>query len=245
MDQEHGLTHKPVILIIDDSAASLAVMSQLLQGEFKVQVATSGAKGLAIATSGRPPDLILLDIMMPLMDGHEVCRRLKSHPASRDIPVLFLTAQDEPDDERRGFEAGAVDYIAKPARPLILSARVRTQLRLKAAADFLRTAKEIAYSHQEKWDGSGYPQGLAGDAIPLSARLMALADVCDALISRRVYKEPMTHEQAAAILRQGRGSHFDPDVADAFCAIEDEFRAIAARYRDSDEDLARKHAQFS
>jgi putative two-component system response regulator len=115
MDQEHGLTHKPVILIIDDSAASLAVMSQLLQGEFKVQVATSGAKGLAIATSGRPPDLILLDIMMPLMDGHEVCRRLKSHPASRDIPVLFLTAQDEPDDERRGFEAGAVDYIAKPA----------------------------------------------------------------------------------------------------------------------------------
>lgn len=122
---------------------------------------------------------------------------------------------------------------------------MRTQLRLKAAADFLRTAKEIAYSHQEKWDGSGYPQGLAGDAIPLSARLMALADVCDALISRRVYKEPMSHEQAAAILREGRGSHFDPDVADAFCAIEDEFRAIAARYRDSDEDLARKHAQFS
>jgi putative two-component system response regulator len=108
---------------------------------------------------------------------------------------------------------------------------------LDGSVDFLRTAKEIAYSHQEKWDGSGYPLGLAGDAIPLSARLMALADVYDALISRRVYKAPMTHEQAAAILRAGRGRHFDPDVTDAFCAIEDEFRAIAARYRDSDGEL--------
>jgi putative two-component system response regulator len=93
-------------------------------------------------------------------------------------------------------------------------------------------AKEIALSHQEKWDGSGYPQGLVGDAIPLSARLMALADVYDALISKRVYKDAMTHEQAMAIMDKGRGSHFDPDILDAFCETHEDFRAIATQYND-------------
>ncbi len=109
---------------------------------------------------------------------------------------------------------------------------------------FLDIAKEIAYSHQEKWDGSGYPEGLAGDAIPISARLMAVADVYDALISRRVYKEGMPHEKAVGIMVAGRGQHFDPDILDAFMGLQDEFRAIAARFFDSDADLAKKDEQF-
>ena len=110
--------------------------------------------------------------------------------------------------------------------------------------EFLRLAKEIAYSHQEKWDGSGYPEGLKGEAIPLSARLMALADVYDALISRRVYKEGMPHEQALAIISAGRGQHFDPDVVDAFLQLDTEFRAIAAQYADTDDELVVKAQQI-
>ena len=106
--------------------------------------------------------------------------------------------------------------------------------------DFLHLAKEIAYGHQEKWDGSGYPQGLAADDIPISARLMALADVYDALISRRVYKPGMPHEQAVDIIREGRGWHFDPDICDAFLANAEQFREIALRFIDSDHDMARQ-----
>jgi putative two-component system response regulator len=106
--------------------------------------------------------------------------------------------------------------------------------------EFLKFAKEIAYGHQEKWDGSGYPEGLAGDAIPISARLMAVADVYDALISRRVYKEGMPHAKAVGIIAEGRGTHFDPDIADVFLALADQFQAVAQRYADSDEDLAQK-----
>ena len=103
-------------------------------------------------------------------------------------------------------------------------------------------AKDIALSHHEKWDGTGYPQGLSGDAIPISARLMALADVYDALISRRVYKEGMPHEKAAQIILSGRASHFDPDIVDAFMALQEDFRATAMRFADSDGDLAQKEA---
>ena len=105
---------------------------------------------------------------------------------------------------------------------------------------FLSMAKEIALSHQEKWDGSGYPQGIGGDHIPVSARLMAVADVYDALISRRVYKEGMPHEKAVTIIREGAGSHFDPDMVEAFLTLEDKFRDIARRFADNDADLARK-----
>jgi putative two-component system response regulator len=105
---------------------------------------------------------------------------------------------------------------------------------------FLRIAKEIASNHHEKWDGSGYPRGLAGEQIPIAARLMAIADVYDALISSRVYKAPMTHEEAVKIIRAGKGSHFDPDVADAFLALQEEFQDIAARYTDQPERAARK-----
>ncbi len=106
--------------------------------------------------------------------------------------------------------------------------------------EFLQYAKEIAYGHQEKWDGSGYPEGLAGDAIPISARLMAVADVYDALISRRVYKEGMPHEKAVAIIVEGRGQHFDPDMVDAFLVVAERFRAVALKFADSDEALAEK-----
>jgi len=106
--------------------------------------------------------------------------------------------------------------------------------------EFLQYAKEIAYGHQEKWDGSGYPQGLAGEAIPLSARIMAVADVYDALISRRVYKDGMPHEKAVDIMREGRGSHFDPDILDAFLGMLEEFQRIAQKFADSDAEMADK-----
>jgi putative two-component system response regulator len=109
---------------------------------------------------------------------------------------------------------------------------VMAERQLGVPVEFLRFAKEIAYFHQEKWDGTGYPEGRSGEDIPLSARLMAVADVYDALRSRRVYKPAMPHAEAAAILRQGRGQHFDPDLIDAFCALEKEFQQIAMRYHD-------------
>jgi len=364
----------PTILVVDDTPSNLSLMIRLLQGDYTVRLANNGENALRIAAAALPPDLILLDIMMPEMDGYEVCRRLKANPHTREIPVIFLTARVEMEDERLGLELGAVDYITKPLSPPILMARVKTHLTLKALADalrlrnedlefevaartqeiaavqdvtilamaslaetrdletgnhirrtqnyvralalqlsdhprfahgltdraiatlfksaplhdigkvgipdrillkpgrldaaefeimkthttlgrdaiahaekalgveveFLSVAKEIALSHQEKWDGSGYPEGLSGDSIPVSARLMALADVYDALISRRVYKEPMTHTEAFAIIVAGRGAHFDPDIVDAFVFIQDEFVAIAERYADTDQDFEQK-----
>ncbi|MCY4746264.1 two-component system response regulator [Pelomonas sp. UHG3] len=358
--------HAPVVLVVDDTPENLELMFGLLQDDYRVLVANSGERALRLAEGEHPPDLILLDIMMPDMDGYEVCRRLKAGTRTRDIPVIFLTAKSEIEDETHGLALGAVDYLTKPISPPIVLARVRTHLTLKAAADFLRDksdylgaevarrireiqdlqsvvvlamaslgetrdnetgnhlrrtqhyvralalqlrthprfaalltvenidmlyqsapthdigkvgipdaillkpgkldrdefeimkthttlgfeaivraehslghsmpflrfAKEITLSHQEKWDGSGYPQGLAGEAIPVSARLMALADVYDALISRRVYKPAFTHEEARDIIVAGRGRHFDPDVVDAFIALESEFRTIAQRFAD-------------
>lgn len=370
---------RPVILVVDDTPDNLALMSGLLKDSYRVKLANNGERALMIAAADPAPDLILLDIMMPGIDGYEVCARLKSNPETQHIPVIFLTAKSEIEDERKGLELGAVDYITKPVSPPIVMARVKAQLELKAAADFLRDknayleqevarrtqevsaiqdvtimvmaslaetrdtetgnhirrtqnyvkilalqlkehprfaeflterniqmlyksaplhdigkvgipdrillkpgkltpeefeimkthttlgrdaidhaegmlgmpvdflnmAKEIALSHQEKWDGSGYPQGLKGDDIPISARLMAVADVYDALISRRVYKEPMPHDQAVEIIRQGRGQHFDPDVADAFLASGDAFHEIALRYADGHEDIEKKAALIS
>ncbi|MDP2133173.1 MAG: two-component system response regulator [Sulfuritalea sp.] len=375
---ESNLGQRPTILVVDDTPDNLILMSNLLTGDYQVKVAKGGERALAIATSDSPPDLILLDIMMPVMDGYEVCRRLKCDPGTANIPVIFLTAKSEEEDEKKGLELGAVDYITKPISPPIVMARVKNHLALKTIADFLRDkndylelevakrtrevmaiqdvtilamaslaetrdsdtgnhirrtqfyvkamaeklrrhprfaatltdgyisllfksaplhdigkvgipdrillkpgrfephefeimkthttlgrdaiehaehqlgmnvefltmAKEIALSHQEKWDGSGYPQSLAGEAIPLSARLMAVADVYDALISRRVYKEGMPHEKAVGIIVEGRGTHFDPDMVDAFTELQNEFRAIAKRYADSDQDMAKKKEQL-
>jgi putative two-component system response regulator len=333
-----------------------------------VKVAHSGERALRLLSSGEPPALILLDVMMPGLDGYEVCRRLKADPATEPIPVIFLTARADAEDETLGFSLGAADYITKPINPMIVKARIHAQLMAKSMTDFLRGksdvlqaevarrtaeiqdlqdalvlsmaslaetrdnetgnhlrrtqhyvkrlaeqlrrqpkfaaelddrcidllfksaplhdigkvgipdhillkpgpldaqefdimkthttlgreaiesaeqsigrqvpflrfAKEIALSHQEKWDGSGYPEGLKGEAIPLSARLMALADVYDALISRRVYKPAFSHEASVQIILKGRGSHFDPEVVTAFDAVQDDFRRIAIRYADED-----------
>ena len=361
-------TSRPTVLVVDDTPQNLHLISELLAHRYKVRVAPSGARALQIARSA-PPDLILLDVVMPELDGYEVCRQLKADTLTRDVPVIFLTSRHDLEDEALGFSLGAVDYIAKPVAPPLLLARVHTHLTLKVATDFLRDkssqleaevqrrtqevhdvqdvtilalaslaeardddtgnhilrtqryvrvlatalrdhpdwaahlddqtiewlyksaplhdigkvgipdaillkpgrltpeefevmkthttlgrdalamaeqrlgrsvpflriAKEIAYSHQEKWDGSGYPLGLRGEAIPLSARLMAVADVYDALISKRVYKGAMTHQEAVAVVAEGRGQHFDPVVVDAFMAHEAEFLTIALAYADTPE----------
>ena len=361
----------PVILIVDDAAENLLVLSDLLRPQYKVLAATNGEGCLRVAHGPLRPELILLDVMMPGMDGYEVLTRLRDDPLTADIPVIFLTALATIGDEERGLRLGAADYITKPISPAIVLARVRTQLQVKQAADllknqnislereiarrmaendltqqvsiralahlaetrdpetgnhilrtqayvqhlaqtlrrhprfaamlndqyinllgrsaplhdigkvgisdhillkpgklnaeewaimqthaqlgseaieraeadiempldFLSLAKEIARWHHEKWDGSGYPDGLSGEAIPLSARLMALADVFDALISPRVYKPPMSFAEARSIIHEGRGKHFDPDIVDAFIADFSAYCAIAERYHDA-EDLA-------
>jgi len=335
-----------------------------LQPIYHVRAANSGQRALQIANANPPPDLILLDVMMPGMDGYDVLAELRSVATTRDIPVIFVTAMDGTDDEERGLDCGAVDYITKPIRPAIVLARVRTQLELKRARDmlsdhnaflekevarrmaenqliqevsihalahlaetrdpetgnhlrrtqeyvrtlanalqhhprfsayldrrtidalaqsaplhdigkvgipdhillkpgkltpeeweimkthaeigaqaiaqaeadsarpveFLRIAQEIARCHHEKWDGSGYPGALAGDEIPISARLMALADVFDALICARVYKPAMPMEEAYRIIVAGSGTHFDPDVVTAFVSEFETFKRIAAAY---------------
>ena len=129
---------KPQVLVVDDTPDNLALMSDLLRDTCKVRVANSGERALRLLGNGPPPDLILLDIMMPGMDGYAVIRALKANPQTRDIPVLFLTAKSEVEDERIGLELGAVDYLTKPVSHAILQARVKIHLALKAQADFLR-----------------------------------------------------------------------------------------------------------
>jgi len=377
MSDALDFTEKRTVLIVDDTAENLTLMHSLLTDHYRTRIANNGERALKAAATEPIPDLVLLDIMMPGMDGYEVCRRLKADPVTRLIPVIFLTAKTEVEDEQAGFDVGAVDYITKPISPPIVMARVKTQLELKAAADFLRdkntylesevqrrtrevqviqdvtimamgslaetrdnetgkhirrtqnyvralarqlqpdpkfapelsdayiellyksaplhdigkvgipdaillkpgkltpeefeimkthttlgrdailaaeelidapssflrVAREIAHYHQEKWDGSGYPDRLAGEAIPLSARLMAVADVYDALVSRRVYKQPIPHDQAVEIMREGRGKHFDPLLLDAFLVIEREFQAIAERFVDTNAELVAKARQ--
>ncbi|MEX8519430.1 MAG: HD-GYP domain-containing protein [Leptothrix sp. (in: b-proteobacteria)] len=366
------------ILVVDDNPDNLTVLGELLQAEHHVRAANSGARALQLAELAPRPDLILLDVMMPEMDGYQVLERLRADALTRDIPVIFVTAMINTDEEEHGLQLGAVDYITKPLRPAIVLARVRTQLELKRARDhlqnqntyleaevarrmrdnqliqdvsihalarlaetrdletgnhlrrtqeyvrslarrlqsqprfaavlsdhtidllaksaplhdigkvgipdpvllkpgkltpaewavmkthaalgaealeqaerdakheaerpveFLAFAKQIARHHHECWNGSGYPDGLAGEAIPLPARLMALADVFDALISRRVYKAPMSCEQALQIMQTGRGLQFDPDLLDAFVQGFDEFCAIALRYQDTEERVSAK-----
>ena len=366
------------VLIVDDTPQNLTVLGELLQPEYRVRAANTGERALRAAATLPRPDIILLDIMMPGMDGYEVLGRLRADASTRDIPVIFITAMSAEADEERGLELGAVDYITKPFNPAIVLARVRAQLELKEARDrlarqnewleaevlrrvrenlliqdmsmkalailaetrdmetglhvmrtqiyvellarhlaghprfaaaldekslnmivkaaplhdigkigipdavllkpgrldaeefatmqthaaigaraieramaqavdsagditpaqshsafaFMHVAREIALSHHEKWDGSGYPAGLAGEAIPPAARLMALADVFDALTCRRVYKPPLPFDEAVGIITAGRGRHFDVDVVDAFLALREEFAAVATRFAD-------------
>lgn len=395
------------ILVVDDTPENLAVLGELLRPNYRVRVAPTGARALQVAQSEPRPDLILLDVMMPEMDGYEVLRRLRATPETTQIPVIFVTAMDSADDEEFGFSLGAVDYIAKPIKPAIVLARVRAHLELKEARDWLRdqnvfleaevdrrmhenqliqdvsiralaglaetrdvetgnhirrtqdyveiiarhlrrhqrfeqhlhptlirmivksaplhdigkvgipdhillkpgrltpeeftvmkshsriggdaidlamrgeltdqeyaaleahfgpgrsameqaldeianiplsflaVAKDIAMYHHEKWDGSGYPDGLAGEDIPLAARIMALSDVFDALTSQRIYKPPLPFEKSVEMIRDGSGKHFDPDVVEAFLANLSAFRRISERYADNEQTLHDKLDQSS
>ncbi|MBK1693647.1 two-component system response regulator [Chromatium weissei] len=357
---------RPTILVVDDTPANLSLLNTFLGKDYRILLASHGMKALQLAKE-RQPDLILLDIMMPDMDGYEVCRRLKADEALQRIPVLFLTAKNEISDEEQGFALGAVDFIHKPISLPIVTARVRSHLQLKVWQDFLldqnawlrrevekrlsdinrfrdasiltmvslaefrdectgnhiqrtqeyvrllaqhcaahpryqhqftasyielisksaalhdvgkiaipdhillksgkltdeefvimrthavrgyemlaragehlgehgeflKLAKDIAHYHHEKWDGSGYPDGLQGHAIPIAARLMAVADVFDALLTRRPYKEPFPMHEVIAIMKQGSGNHFDPEVIDAFLVLLPQLEEIARRDADA------------
>ena len=134
---------KSRILIVDDTPANIKILADLLRKDYLLSVATSGADALEIAGAQDRPDLVLLDIMMPEMDGYEVCRRLKADSKTRDVPVIFITAMSEVDDETKGFSLGAVDYITKPIRPPIVQARVAAQLELALARKTLAAQNKI------------------------------------------------------------------------------------------------------
>ena len=362
-----SVLHKQTVLVVDDVPENIELVDGILTPTYRIKAALNGRSALRIAHSDDPPDIILLDIMMPDMDGYEVCRRLKANADTEKIPVIFVTARGEISDEARGFQVGAVDYITKPISPPIVRARIQTHLALydqnraleekvhertqelahtqditihslavlaetrdnetgghimrtqryvRALAEalvdipayrmsldsesitlmfksaplhdigkvgvqdsillkpgkltneefaemknhavyghtaiiraeeafgdrngtsFLRFAREITHTHHEKWDGSGYPQSLSGDDIPLSGRLMAVADVYDALISRRVYKPPFPHAKAVAIILEGKGAHFDPAIVDTFETFSETFRKIALQFAENDEERA-------
>jgi putative two-component system response regulator len=131
------------VLIVDDAPENVSVITNVLKDSYRTKVATNGFRAILLAAGEDPPDLILLDVVMPDMDGYEVCRRLKTNPVTEAIPVIFLTAQTGVDEETRGFELGAVDYIHKPLSPPIVRARVKSHLLAKEAADFLRRENEI------------------------------------------------------------------------------------------------------
>ncbi|SEE07025.1 response regulator [Pseudomonas anguilliseptica] len=307
---------RPLLLLVDDEATNLQVLRHILQEDYRLLFAKDGGKALEMAERERP-DLILLDVMMPGMTGYEVCQALKAQAHLEAVPVIFVTALADVEDEARGFAVGAVDYITKPVSPPIVRARVRTHLslvrmdelrqtrlqivqRLGMAAEYkdnetglhvirmshfskvlalaagfseaaaeellnaapmhdvgkigipnavlrkpgkldeqewavmrqhveigariigehasglLRTAQRIALSHHEKWDGTGYPNGLSGEDIPLEGRIVAIADVFDALTSVRPYKTAWSVEEAVGLLREESGKHFDPQLVELF-----------------------------
>ena len=144
---------KKLVLIVDDATTNIQMVHSMLKDDFKIRVATSGAKALDLVKVKPQPDLILLDVGMPEMDGYEVCAILKSTPEARDIPVIFLTGKTETDDETKGFEAGAVDYIHKPFSPAVVKARVHTHLVLREAREQL--ARQLSYIKQRAGDGAG------------------------------------------------------------------------------------------
>lgn len=336
---------KPTILIVDDVPDNITVLSSILT-DYNLKAANNGAKALEIASRFRP-DIILLDIMMPEMDGYTVCKRLKRALHTKNIPVIFVTAMDEVTDEARGFEIGAVDYITKPVSPPVVRARVKTHLnlydqnralehlvhertkalnksrleiirRLGLAAEYkdnetgmhvirisyyckimataigmskeeaelllhaspmhdvgkigipdnilrkpgkldaqeraimeqhteigariigehdnplLDMARTVALTHHEKWDGTGYPRGIKGNNIPLVGRIVAVADVFDALVSKRPYKKAWPFGNAVAEIKKESGKHFDPGLVDVFVANLDKIIELAKLNADPD-----------
>ena len=216
------------ILIVDDVPDNLAVLGELLrQSGYQVKVANSGRAALRFAAQLPRPDLILLDVMMPEMDGYRVllARSAPLHDIGKvGIPDAILQKPGKLDAEE--WE------IMKTHACLGAEAIEQADLDSQKQLAFLTLAREIARWHHERWDGAGYPDGLQGEAIPVSARLMALADVFDALISPRVYKAPIPLAQACEIMRAGRGSHFDPDACDAFLDVFEQMGEIARSHMD-------------
>ncbi|MEJ1356031.1 MAG: response regulator [Candidatus Sedimenticola sp. (ex Thyasira tokunagai)] len=347
---------KQKVLIVDDVAENIHFLMNILKDDYSIIAATNGKKALELAHRVPKPDIILLDIMMPEMDGYEVCTTLKEYEATAGIPIIFVTALGEIADETKGLQLGAVDYLTKPVIPELVKSRIFNQLELKRYRDHLEelvdqrtlqlkrskeatieamgivaegrdpetgghiqrtkeyvrilsealsrreryeeiltkeyieliyhsaplhdigkvaisdnillkpgpltkeefeqmkehaaigeetikdaqerleevqmldVAREIAGGHHEKWDGSGYPRGLQGEQIPLPARIMALADVYDALISRRPYKEPVPHSEVMDTILSGAGKHFDPEVVEVFVEESDAFLDCARKY---------------
>lgn len=339
---------RQTILVVDDTPENIELLCAVLESTYRTKVAVSGEKALRIANSEAKPDLILLDIMMPGMNGYDVCRTLKANPDTRGIPVIFVTALGESRDEQLGLELGAVDYLTKPLNPPIVRARVKTHLALydqtrelermvqlrtrdlestrreilhrlgrasefkdnetgrhiirmshysrligqaagmseasvdtlyHAAAmhdvgkigipdyvllkpgkldekeweiirrhpeigaeiigrhedDLLQAAHTIALTHHEKWDGSGYPCRIKGDDIPLMGRIVAVADVFDALTSVRPYKTAWTVDVAVRLIEEGSGAHFDPDMVAAFKSMLPEITKIKEQYAEETE----------
>lgn len=350
---------RPVILVVDDVPDNIILLSNLLKNLYQIKISTNGEKAFEVAKASKP-DLILLDVMMPVLDGYETCRRIKENEGLKDIPIIFLTAKDSKDDEKKGFDLGAADYMTKPVNAPVLLSRIKTHLDLKKTRDllkrktvcleeeiykrtkeinllhevsimamaalaetrdnetgmhlqrtklyvkelaeylsgvekfkgvlgnetieliaasaplhdigkvgipdhillkpsaltaeefeivkqhirlggdaitqaeqlmgnrgiFLSYAKEIVYFHHERWDGRGYLHGLKGEEIPLSARIMSVADVYDALVSKRVYKAAYSHEDAVQIILNESGKQFDPDIVHAFLACQEQFKKI-------------------
>jgi len=336
---------KITILVVDDAPENIEVLDSILSSQYCVKVALSGERALELIESSPQPDMILLDIMMPDIDGYEVISRLQSNPATVNIPVIFITGKSDAADEEKGLKLGAVDYITKPISPSIVRARVKTHLALYnqnrelekkvaertrqlkeaklevisclgRAAEFkdnetgmhvvrmsyysriianslnlnsewvdmlynaapmhdigkigipdhillkpgkldgdeweimkkhvdygveilegheselLIMAKEIAKNHHEKFDGTGYPNSLIGENIPLSGRIVAISDVFDALTSERPYKKAWSTEKAVALIEEGAGKHFDPRLVEAFRNCLPEILAIKERYRE-------------
>lgn len=335
------------ILVVDDTPENIAVLAGLLKQEYTVLAALNAQQALHILEAKELPDLILLDVMMPQIDGYQLCKKIKAEPRTSHIPIIFVTAKNQIEDEQMGFDIGAVDYITKPISPPIVKARIKSQLalynqarhledlvqqrtqeindtrleiirRLGRAAeykdnetgmhvirmswfakflaqcisqpdewcellfnaapmhdigkigipdhillkpgrlneaewevmkrhaeygaeiigehqsDILKMAKEVAISHHEKWDGTGYPYGLSGENIPLSARIVAIADVFDALTSERPYKKAWPEEEAIKLLRSESGKHFDPNLIEPFISVLPQIRDIQNSYKDTD-----------
>jgi putative two-component system response regulator len=366
------MNEKPKILIVDDEERNLRLMEAiLLPSGYDIVLAHDGEEALE-KIQETPVDVILLDIMMPKMDGFEVARRLKSNDETKIIPVVMVTALQEVEDRIKALEAGADDFLTKPVDKTEVRARVASLLKVKAFNDhmrnhqnelesevakrtkelrnafekikvasletiykltraaeykdedtgahiqrmsnysaiiartmgltketvefilyaapmhdigkigipdrillkpakldpdewvimkqhtimggkilegsetgFIRLGEIVALTHHEKWDGSGYPKGLKGKATPLVGRIVAIADVFDALTSRRPYKEAFSLEKSYEIIKEGRGTHFDPDVVDAFFASEGELLAIKEKFKDEQEGHLLQMAKVS
>lgn len=337
------------VLIVDDVPRNIDLLREILSEHYQVQVAKSGSVALDIIAR-QLPDIILLDIMMPGMNGFEVCEVIKNNPNTADIPVIFLTAATDTENEIKGFEVGAVDFITKPISPVTTLSRVETHLRLaendqrnkaliasrtqqlddalesavsmlgemghlndtdtgihmwrmadysaalakaagwdyervellrlaapmhdtgkvaiphsilkspnklskdewavmkshtvighqilsKSEAPLFKLAAEAALGHHEKWDGSGYPYGLQGENIPESARIVAMADVFDALTMERCYKKSWTIDEALAHIEASAGGHFDPRLVRLFLSIKDELISIQEKWRKKEQEL--------